>query len=304
MKTSTASVPHHSLTEVLSIIGRQQHTADLYIIKEGGDESNPGNFIQYPFRSDHFIILLQLGGTGYSKINFTDCITHKGQVLTIPSNAIRQFFKLPPDCRFAALVFTSNFLTQSGLNMKHTDLFHFFSATYTYCINPEPPDFDRLRSILQVLEQKYTSTNSTKGTPLDQQVIYHLFQAFLYELSSLYQRYHSHNKIQYTRKQDISMRFVKLLADSFREERSVLFYAEQLHVTPRYLSQTVKEITSKSAGELIDEMVIIEAKVLLNNISFTIAQVAESLYFSDQFFFSKFFKRHTGVSPSEYRRLA
>jgi YesN/AraC family two-component response regulator len=99
------------------------------------------------------------------------------------------------------------------------------------------------------------------------------------------------------------MRFVKLLTDSFREERSVIFYAEQLHVTPRYLSQTVKEVTGRSAGDLIDEMVIMEGKALLNNVSLTIAQVAETLYFSDQFFFSKYFKRLTGVSPSEYRKL-
>ena len=99
------------------------------------------------------------------------------------------------------------------------------------------------------------------------------------------------------------MQFVKLLSDSFREERSVIFYAEQLHVTPRYLSQTVKEVTGKSAGELIDEMVILEAKALLNDVSLTISQVADSLYFSDQFFFSKYFKRLTGLSPSEYKKL-
>lgn len=302
MKTRTASVPQHTFAEMLSALGRQQPAADLFVIVEAGDESNLGNLIQYPFRSDHFIIIMQLEGTGYSKINFIDCVTHKGQILTIPANAIRQFFKLPPDCRFAVLAFTSNFLTESGLNVKHAELFHFFSATYSYCIDPEPSDFYRLLGILKVLEQKYT--NSVKGTPSDQQVIYHLFQAFLYELSSMYQRYQSNNKIQYTRKEDVCMRFVKLLADMFREERSVLFYAERLHVTPRYLSQTVKEITGKSAGELIDEMVIIEAKVLLNNVSLTIAQVAESLYFSDQFFFSKFFKRHTGISPSEFRKLS
>jgi AraC family transcriptional regulator, transcriptional activator of pobA len=301
MKTKTITVPQHSFAEMLSIIGRQQHTADLYIIEEGGNESNPGNFIQYPFRSDHFIILMHLEGTGHSKINFADYYTHKGQLLIIPPNAIRQFFELPPDCRFAALVFTSNFLTQNGLNIKLTDLFDFFSSTYSHSIDPEPPDFEMLLNILQVLQLKYASI---KDAPLDQQVLCHLFQAFLNELSSIYQQYNSQKKIQYTRKEDICMRFIKQLNDSFREERSVLFYAEQLFVTPRYLSQTVKEVTGKSAGELIDEMVIIEAKVLLNNPSFTISQVAESLYFSDQFFFSKFFKRQTGISPSEYRRLS
>ncbi len=300
MKTKTITAPHHSFTELLAILDRQQHVAGLYIIEEAGSETNLGNFISYPFRSDHFVILMQLEGTGRSKVNFTDCVTHKGQMLTIPANAIRQFFELPPDCRFAAVVFTSNFLTQSGLNIKHTDMFDLFSSIQSYCIDPEPADFERLLNILQVLKQKYLSTNDI---PSDQQVVNHLFQAFVFEVSSIYQRCNSHKRIQYTRKEDVSMRFVKLLSDSFREERSVIFYAEQLHVTPRYLSQTVKEVTGKSAGELIDEMVILEAKALLNDVSLSIAQVAESLYFSDQFFFSKYFKRLTGLSPSDYRKL-
>jgi AraC-like DNA-binding protein len=301
MKAKTITVPHHSFAEVLSAIDRQTDTAGLYIIKEAGDESNPGNFIPYPFRSDHFIVLMQLEGSGCSKINFADYSTHKGQVLTIPPNAIRHFYQQPPECRFAALVFTSNFLSQSGLNMKHTDLFDLLSATNSYRLDPEPQEFDRMQSMLYMLHEKYTSTNSTT---YDHQVVDHLFQAFLYELNSIYQRCNSHKKVEYTRKEDISMRFVKLLAEWFRQERSVLFYAEKLHVTPRYLSQTVKEITGKSAGELIDEMVIMEARALLNDVSLTIAQVAESLYFSDQFFFSKYFKRHTGISPSEYRRVS
>lgn len=300
MKTKTIAVPHHSFAELLSLMDRQQQTAGLYIIEEAGNEMSPGNFISYPFRSDHFIVLLQLEGTGHSKVNFTDCMTHKGQMLTIPANAIRQFFELPSDCRFAAVVFTSNFLTESGLNMKHTDMFDLFSSIRSYCIEPEPADFESLLKILQVLQQKYFLSNDTH---FDQQVINHLFHAFLYELNSIYQRCNSDKKIQYTRKEDISMRFVKLLTDSFREERSVIYYAEQLYVTPRYLSQTVKLVTGKSAGDVIDEVVIMEAKALLNNVSLSIAQVADALYFSDQFFFSKYFKRLTGISPSEYRKV-
>ena len=296
----TVTTPHHSFAELLTFLERQPHTTGLYIIEQGGSELSPGNFISYPFRSDHFIVLMQLEGTGRSKINFKDCITHKGQMLTVPANAIRQFFELPPDCLFAAVVFTSNFLTQSGMNIKHTDMFDLFSSIQSYCIEPEPPEFERLLNILHVLRQKYFSTNDM---PQDQQVINHLFQAFLFEVSSVYQRCNKNKKIQYTRKEEVSMRFVKLLSDSFREERSVIFYAEQLHMTPRYLSQTVKEVTGKSAGELIDEMVILEAKALLNDVTLTISQVADSLYFSDQFFFSKYFKRLTGLSPSEYKKL-
>ena len=133
-------------------------------------------------------------------------------------------------------------------------------------------------------------------------IIQHYFAAFIYELAALHKKYNGDVPIKFNRKEDLTMRFLKLLPDHFKEERSVQYYAEQLFVTPKYLTQSVKEITTKTAGVFIDEMVIMEAKVLLNDVSLSVAQVADMLYFSDQFFFSKFFKNHTTVSPTDYRK--
>jgi AraC-like DNA-binding protein len=63
----------------------------------------------------------------------------------------------------------------------------------------------------------------------------------------------------------------------------------------------VKEITNKTCGEMIDEIVIMEAKIMLDDLGLSVATVAEQLQFSDQFFFSKFFKKHTGITPSKYK---
>jgi AraC-like DNA-binding protein len=86
-----------------------------------------------------------------------------------------------------------------------------------------------------------------------------------------------------------------------KEQRSVKYYADQLAITPKYLTEVVNEVTGKSAGELIDEKVVQEVKFLLNNSHYTIGQIADALHFSDQSFLRKFFKRISGVSPSEYR---
>ncbi len=87
-------------------------------------------------------------------------------------------------------------------------------------------------------------------------------------------------------------------------ERSVQFYAGQMFVTPKYLTKITKDSTNKTVRQFIDEMVIAEAKIFLDTPSVSIANVADELNFSDQFFFSKFFKNHTGLSPSEYKRTA
>jgi AraC family transcriptional regulator, transcriptional activator of pobA len=64
----------------------------------------------------------------------------------------------------------------------------------------------------------------------------------------------------------------------------------------------VKEITGKTAGEIINDFVLLEAKMLLDNPSLSIAEIADELQFSDQSFFGKYFKRLTGMSPKEYRQ--
>ena len=78
------------------------------------------------------------------------------------------------------------------------------------------------------------------------------------------------------------------------------FYAQQLYITTKYLSNIVKEATGRSAAQWIDEFVILEAKNLLRFSGKTIKQVSYELNFSNQSAFGKYFKLITGMSPSEY----
>ncbi|MCM1519260.1 MAG: helix-turn-helix domain-containing protein [Lachnoclostridium sp.] len=96
--------------------------------------------------------------------------------------------------------------------------------------------------------------------------------------------------------------FISLLYRYHREQRSVTFYASKLFISPKYLSLIIKEATGRSAAELIDEFVILEAKNLLRFSGKNIQQVAYELNFPNQSSFGKYFKHLTGMSPSEYQR--
>lgn len=85
------------------------------------------------------------------------------------------------------------------------------------------------------------------------------------------------------------------------QKRSVQFYADLLFITPKHLTKTLRELTTKTGSMLIDDMVIVEAKILLGDHASSVSQVADMLHFSDQFFFSSFFKKHTGLSPKDYK---
>jgi AraC-like DNA-binding protein len=95
--------------------------------------------------------------------------------------------------------------------------------------------------------------------------------------------------------------FVRLVRKFFRQERTVKFYADKLCISPKYLSLVIKESTGRSAAEIIDEYVVLEAKNMLRFSSKNVQQVAYDLNFPNQSSFGKYFKHQTGMSPSEFQ---
>lgn len=100
----------------------------------------------------------------------------------------------------------------------------------------------------------------------------------------------------------LKMRFRHLLNQHYREQHEVSFYASQLCVTPDYLSKVMREYSGRSAVKWINQALITEAKILLRKPEMTIGDIGDALHFSDQSAFGKFFKKHTGISPINYRK--
>lgn len=98
------------------------------------------------------------------------------------------------------------------------------------------------------------------------------------------------------------VKFEKLLEKYFMEAHHPKFYAAHLSVTPNYLNTVCKKLTGKTAGEIIRNRIVLEAKRFLVNSEYTISQIAYELYFEDNSYFTKFFKANTGISPAEFRK--
>ena len=96
-------------------------------------------------------------------------------------------------------------------------------------------------------------------------------------------------------------RFINLVTEYHSSERSMAFYAERLCLSPKYLSRLVKQASGRSGPDWIDSFVILEAKNMLKYSSASIKQIVYKLNFPNQSVFYKFFKAHTGMTPSEYR---
>lgn len=104
------------------------------------------------------------------------------------------------------------------------------------------------------------------------------------------------------RSDGIADRFFQMVRENYRTERTVSFYADKLCITPKYLSQAVKDATGKPALEWIDDYVCAEAKALLRSTDMSIDQIGDDLGFANQSLFGKYFKRVIGLSPRQYRK--
>jgi AraC family transcriptional regulator, transcriptional activator of pobA len=113
-------------------------------------------------------------------------------------------------------------------------------------------------------------------------------------------------KFNHLQKKDASFvltqKYKNALSEFISLKKTVTEYAEYLSVTPNHLLKCVKVTTGKTAHELLDEMRILESKVLLKQTSKSIAEIAETIGKEDPSDFARFFKSKTGISPNKYRK--
>lgn len=101
----------------------------------------------------------------------------------------------------------------------------------------------------------------------------------------------------------LTERFKKLLHLHIQTRQRVTDYAELLFVTPNHLNKCIKKVTNRTASEWIDQMIILESKFLLSQSNLSIAEVAFKVGIDDQSYFGRLFKKKTGYTPREYRRM-
>lgn len=106
----------------------------------------------------------------------------------------------------------------------------------------------------------------------------------------------------YDEKRRQLMRFVNFINENYKKGLSITGYARLLHISSRSLSDLTHQLLGKTPSQMIQERIILEAQRMLLYSDLNINQVGYRLGFDDASYFVKFFKKHTGISPSEFRK--
>jgi len=249
-----------------------------------------------PYRASGYSIGLVLDGKKTLNIDLDSYDISAPGLLVMGPELIRQWSVDENHIDGMILYFTEDFIISGLSDIFFLKNFSYFRESGKHFFKLHPELFLIFKKLFDQIESKNKSDDNNKF-----EVIRSYVRILLYEAEEAFTHQSNTQKKISTQAEINTRKFKNLLIDNFRNHREVQYYADKLFITTKHLSQTLKEQTGKTASDWINEIVILEAKVLLQNKENTIAQISDQLHFANPSFFGKFFKRNTTFNPKEYR---
>lgn len=260
----------------------------------------PAGFtISKSFRSDFFTIARVVSGKMKISIDMKEYEMLPGGVFISVPYSLKQISEAEPDCRISGISFTFRMFTDLLINEKIYDVIEFFNSKNFSPLmldDHETQLYDKL--ISSITERAVKLASHVYGREL----LANSIADFLFELGAISRVKLDITSLNYGRKEDLVMRFSRMAMQYHTQQRNLAFYSDRLFVTSKHLSETVKELTGKTASQIIHELDITEAKRFLIETDLSISEISYELNFSSPAFFSKFFTRLSGESPKDYRK--
>ncbi|MCC3158958.1 AraC family transcriptional regulator [Hymenobacter sp. 15J16-1T3B] len=249
-----------------------------------------------PYRGDYYKIGLCLRGSAELQANLETYAIGPGDLMLITPHTIKQWTDFSADHDSLSLFFTRDFMTAG--HRLHPEHLQFLDGATRHVLPLAAAEAASIQASLLFLRDKLRAPHAYRDD-----IVKNLINSLLYEVVAAYERQREARRGGQSRGQLIAADFKQLVNAHCLTERSVAFYGEQLCITPKHLSETVREATGKTASAWIEEAVMLEAKARLLNPALTVAQVAEQLHFADASAFSRFFKKSHGRSPKAYKQV-
>ena len=217
-----------------------------------------------------------------------------GQMCVGLTATVVQTLWMSPDLECVLLAANIEFLRNINIPSV-SDIF--ITIRKNPCVTLSNEDMIALPSYFKYIQSVY----SRKDHSYRMEITKHILLVICYEIAAVYQKDSLLKKHIYSYKDTVFLNFVRLLSDKHHEERRVSYYAQELCITPKYLSYIIKEVSDKTAAEWIDDFVLRNIKISLSTTALTIQQISDKFNFPNPSFFTQYFKRMTGKTPKEFR---
>ncbi len=275
------------------------------------DYSNNGNdqfllfnsFSELPFNSNPqqlngITLLLCQEGKVKMRLSDKEYGFGKDDIVVLTSTHVISDFLTSRDCKGIAIYGTLDFFQEIAKSCPElSTLFVFLRNTpVVHVSNQEASIFKDYFDAIQMRVRWQSHRFMT-------QVAATLLSAMILDMGHwVWTKQETHIGVSAKRSDKLFSDYIHLVEKNFREIRRVSWYAEQLRITPKYLSEVVKSVSQQTPNDWIDKYVVMEIRVLLRNTTMSIGEITTAMHFPNQSFLGKYFKEHVGVSPTKYRK--
>lgn len=284
-----------NLDQFISQVKTDLRTRDFVV--DSRDYSNYNLSLNIPHKANFFSLILIENGSSRITINDQKYEINTSEILLSPKSETFSVNFVSKDYKSKMILFTADYITRSGYNYKSNDMLKSMSKNSSQVISHREL-YESLKFLIDKLE---SLNNVERDDYYSNELTWHYFSLLAYEIDNHFKK--TDTIIATTsREESLTTRFFTLLRENFMKQHDVQFYADQLFITRKYLSKVIKKTMLRSTRDIINQVLITEAKVLLKSPDASVSQISTLLNFSDHAVFSKFFKKHTGQSPSDYRK--
>lgn len=279
---------------ICNLIGADQCVAEFQIMRLREYTAQTPD-IEFPHRHSFFQIVLFTEGSGTHAIDFQAYAVKPHQVYYMSPGQIHTW-DFSKDTDGFVLNFNESFFTTICHNPNYVTDFPIFNTISGDPVNVlETECCSELHGLMEKMVLEFESDHAFKQD---------ILRALLLQALVLLSRNMPLATRSGSTRHQVTVlhNFEKLIEQHFREKRLPRDYAEMLFLTPNHLNALTNSVIGKSAGELIRDRVVLEAKRLLVNSDYTVTQIADILNFEDNAYFTRFFKKYTGMAPEVFRQ--
>lgn len=290
-----------SLRKLFPVAGGESFADSLFITESDYDDKM--KFMTEPVRFSGYMAFFCQGGDFTIEVNLKSIkVRNNSLVICVPGAICRVTDVNAESIRNVHIVAIA-----ASTELMSTIRFDFNSMFNESVAALDSPSIILEGKNLELCQQYFALAKNLFETDLpgSRDAIRYLISSVFYMLGAIWtsqiQEARERSTTLSARSQTVFDSFLKLVAEHHCRERNVSFYADKLCLTPKYLSKLVKTVSGRSAPDWIDSFVILEAKNMLKYSEMPIKEIVFHLHFPNQSVFYKFFKSHTGMTPSEYR---
>lgn len=262
---------------------------DIYVKKDGKNSE--------PHRHDYFTVLIINQAKGFHKIDFNSYTLSEKQIFFVAPGQVHQMIETDLSNGFV-MKFSNQFLIENSIPLSFISSLNLFqNYGQTPPLLPNNSQFDNIKQFARQIFDLFHGDAQMKHLSIG---------AFLKLLLIECNNICSIIPIQ-TEKDSSADNLIRKFKDTvdqhFTNEHSTSFYANLLHISPDHLSRIVKAKMGRTAKEYIQSRIIVEAKRLIYFANLSNKEIGYALGFDEPANFSAFFKKHTQLSPSIFKKL-